>query len=556
MTSRWKRCVDETGTVEGCRVANCDSPRCIPNPSRASLRSGRAGISSGSVEDWSLGEGRGTEQLVMDRIAYHPIRVCQHASLFLPLSEQELKIYQTESVNKLRVFPSRNGNSSSKSHQPGPHLNTSSEDPASNYLESDTGSPVGYRTPSPFPIPFSASQVTAEYHPDESYTPQPSSSTKKRPLPSTGLENDEGPPTMPHFPMGQRGSIDRTHKRIRHEPSPRGSVNPDPQSSISETVAQHYNMKPNLTKGARTESPIFGLRKFNNWIKSVTIDKFASVESSYMAPLLNYNSRRQQQHKSHGTKILELGCGKGGDLAKWQNAGVRELYGFDIARVSIEQAQSRYQQSCNQRFYAKFVALDCFSIPIDSVLNPEELREPFHAVSLQFCMHYAFENETKARMMLDNVSKYLITGGVMIGTIPDPDFLVQGWERCSQASNEKNPSFGNSVYQIRFPYSLRSRDQLDQVYGNRYSFYLQDAVEDIPEYLVLWEPFVRLAEEYGLKLVFKQGFHELFHTEKANHNYKSLLYRMKVTNSEGNLMIPHDQWNATGIYLAFAFVKT
>ena len=97
-------------------------------------------------------------------------------------------------------------------------------------------------------------------------------------------------------------------------------------------------MRPNLTKGTRTELPIFGLRKFNNWIKSVTIGKFASVESSFMGPLLSTYPQRQPQPHHHsnpnpksiagGTKILELGCGKGGDLAKWQNAGVRELDGF------------------------------------------------------------------------------------------------------------------------------------------------------------------------------------------------------------------------------------
>ncbi|KAA1064188.1 mRNA cap guanine-N7 methyltransferase [Puccinia graminis f. sp. tritici] len=493
----------------------------------------------------------------MDRIAYHPIRVSPHASLFLPLSEQELKIYQTECVNTLRV-PSGSDPNLSRSQPPDSHINTNDKESAiqpSPQLEQDIGSPVGYTTPSPLSIPISS--FPAAQYPHESYPPQ-TSSTNKRSLQSPTEYNQSGAASssMPHFP-----------KRTRHNHSPHHSLDNDSHNSISETVAQHYNMRPNLTKGARTESPIFGLRKFNNWVKSVTIGKFASVESSFMAPLLSYNNHPQQQQqqyphqhhphpKSNGTKILELGCGKGGDLAKWQNAGVRELFGFDIARVSIEQAQSRYQENCSQRFYAKFVALDCFSLPISSVLSPEELREPFHAVSLQFCMHYAFESEVKARTMMENVTKYLVTGGVMIGTIPDPDLLIQGWERCSRESNVDKPSFGNSVYQIRFPYPLSpQRSELNQVYGNRYSFYLEDAVEDIPEYLVLWEPFVRLAQEYGLKLVYKKGFHELFQIERANPSYKNLLYKMRVTNSEGNLVIPNDQWEATGIYSAFAFVK-
>lgn len=45
--------------------------------------------------------------------------------------------------------------------------------------------------------------------------------------------------------------------------------------------------------------------------------------------------------------------------------------------------------------------------------------------------------------------------------------------------------FGNSCYSIQF----RER-QHKGVYGHDYRFYLTDAVEDVPEYLVDWENFV------------------------------------------------------------------
>jgi mRNA (guanine-N7-)-methyltransferase len=38
---------------------------------------------------------------------------------------------------------------------------------------------------------------------------------------------------------------------------------------------------------------------------------------------------------------------------------------------------------------------------------------------MQFCMHYAFESASKARMMIENVSRYLRPGGLFVGTIPD-----------------------------------------------------------------------------------------------------------------------------------------
>lgn len=43
---------------------------------------------------------------------------------------------------------------------------------------------------------------------------------------------------------------------------------------------------------------------------------------------------------------------------------------------------------------------------------------------MQFCLHYAFENESKARMMLENVSKHLRYGGMFVGTIPDSELIL------------------------------------------------------------------------------------------------------------------------------------
>ena len=43
---------------------------------------------------------------------------------------------------------------------------------------------------------------------------------------------------------------------------------------------------------------------------------------------------------------------------------------------------------------------------------------------MQFCMHYAFENIEKARMMLTNVSTNLRFGGMFVGTIPNSDLLL------------------------------------------------------------------------------------------------------------------------------------
>lgn len=59
----------------------------------------------------------------------------------------------------------------------------------------------------------------------------------------------------------------------------------------------------------REDSPIIGLKKFNNWIKSVLIGKFTD----------------RPGRGRPGARVLDIGCGKGGDLNKWKQARI-QLY--------------------------------------------------------------------------------------------------------------------------------------------------------------------------------------------------------------------------------------
>jgi hypothetical protein len=77
-----------------------------------------------------------------------------------------------------------------------------------------------------------------------------------------------------------------------------------------------------------------------------------------------------------------------------------------------------------QRFDATFAAMDCYTEPLTNVFTPQQLAQPFDVVSMQFCMHYAFETAQKARCMLQNVSEWLRPGGIFLGTVPNADQLL------------------------------------------------------------------------------------------------------------------------------------
>ncbi|KAJ3159971.1 mRNA cap guanine-N7 methyltransferase [Geranomyces michiganensis] len=335
-------------------------------------------------------------------------------------------------------------------------------------------------------------------------------------IPMAPTPTSDRPPSPSSSP-----SPAQSRKRSREDsPPPPGSAEKLQKVSANENarvVAQHYNARPEVGLSRRKESPILHLKNFNNWIKSILINKYA---------------RR-------GAFALDLCCGKGGDLLKWGKAGIADLVGCDIANVSVDQARDRYRQGRGNRFRAEFFPADCFGTLIGDRLPRGHM---FDLVSCQFALHYSFETEDKARIGLTNITKNLKPGGMFIGTIPDANWIVK------KLRNAEGLTFGNSVLTIKF----EQKDTYPE-FGHKYWFELKDAIDNCPEYLLRFPAFIRLAGEYGLELVYKEKFHDLYQKGSTNPQYRDLLTRMNVLNPEGTMSA--DEWEVAGLYMAFAFRK-
>jgi len=125
---------------------------------------------------------------------------------------------------------------------------------------------------------------------------------------------------------------------------------------IGSVVASHYNKLEEKGKQHRKESRIYYMRNLNNWIKSMLIQ--------------DYVSKLDQSQ----FKVLDIGCGKGGDLLKWSKYAVGHMVGVDIAETSIDQCKDRYQhlknKSWNGRtFSAEFYAADCTKTEVKSFFS-------------------------------------------------------------------------------------------------------------------------------------------------------------------------------------------
>jgi mRNA (guanine-N7-)-methyltransferase len=171
---------------------------------------------------------------------------------------------------------------------------------------------------------------------------------------------------MPTQPSGDMTvSLTRGTKRPAdpHDNADYGRMLHPSQRQNEKLVAQHYNARPEVGTREREYSPIFGLKSFNNWIKAVMIAKFAR-------PAIKETNSRPEEVKLFGTKrrpkylarVLDLGCGKGGDLGKWAKAEIAQYVGVDIADVSVEQARSRWVEQRRKTFDAEFFAVDCYTV--------------------------------------------------------------------------------------------------------------------------------------------------------------------------------------------------
>lgn len=330
----------------------------------------------------------------------------------------------------------------------------------------------------------------------------------------------------------------------------------------STAVATHYNELPEVGLEKRSESRIFYLRNFNNWIKSALIGEFLE---------------KVRQKKKRDITVLDLGCGKGGDLLKWKKGRISKLVCADIADVSIKQCQQRYDEMrtrCRDNEYmfsTEFITADCSKKLLMDDFCDKEMS--FDICSCQFAFHYSFESYEQADLMLRNACERLNPGGYFIGTTPNSFELIKRLEAS------ETESFGNEIYTVKFQ---KKGDY--PLFGCKYDFHLHGVV-DVPEFLVYFPLLIEMAKKYNMKVVYKKTFLEFYEEKVKNNENKMLLKRMQalepysanehskqisekvddyrhaieyMKNSQVRLplgTLSKSEWEATSIYLVFAFEK-
>jgi mRNA (guanine-N7-)-methyltransferase len=276
-------------------------------------------------------------------------------------------------------------------------------------------------------------------------------------------------------------------------------------------------------------------RALNNWVKSCLIER--------------YGFRRA---------VLDLSCGKGGDLQKWRRAGAPRYLGVDISGEAVAEATRRAARVFPA---AKIFQGDLSRSPgCDNRLGSDLT---FGVVSCMFALHYFWRSERALRQLLSTVRDNLSVGGHFILTVPRAGTLKHYFEEAARQTvrTQATDIFPQADTVVRatnglFALEMR-RDRWEalldatQPFGWEYAFSLPGCLDECVEYVIFPRVLDELCAEHDLALVSRRSFPDFVAHEAQNELQR--MHAMGVLDSGGS--IPEDQWEASSLYDAVVYLR-
>ncbi|KAI3383283.1 hypothetical protein SNEBB_008387 [Seison nebaliae] len=314
-------------------------------------------------------------------------------------------------------------------------------------------------------------------------------------------------------------------------------------SENSERIIESYSRVAENDLDERNVSRLFYGRNLNNWIKATLINE--SLCEFYA--------------NSENVRLLDVGCGKGGDLLKYKNHSIiKEITCSDLCESSIN--------ICRSRVESLDINHKNFHFDVSNVSQNDFLstcgEKTFNLISCQF-----------------NISMRLERNGIFFGITADAEMILNLLGRKGKAitesiiSMENGKRFGRISYtspiihiETKFPVEINSENKVVEwkcgngepppLIGSEIMFSLHNNLVNCPEYLCYFPFLVDVAESFGLILI--KSKLSIDHVYMNQQRHKRLLRRMKAMeeqNGRNSATISPDDWELVSLYRTFRFRK-
>jgi mRNA (guanine-N7-)-methyltransferase len=317
----------------------------------------------------------------------------------------------------------------------------------------------------------------------------------------------------------------------------------------------------------RNRSTIIRLRDFHNWVKDTMISR-----------VVNFVPEKRNVY------LLDIAVGRGGDLNKWYQAGIKGVFGFDsnyesinsndpfnpgakqrLLNYNIKEKNNKLKENIHLEVANALVPTFELLDSIENYLAAHNIKG-FQIISCQFALHYFFEHKQNLENVIRLVSRYLLPGGFFIGTTINGDKIKE------HLSYQK-------IYAEKL-FTITSDQTFKKNFGNKYTFVINDSEDKgnyfnttgvSTEYAVNFKQLNELCLGYNLHPV-TENYFEQYTDSTGNIRYAkttSILDReRKLSNvfnfsdllrfwtpKPGNGTLNADELKLNDLYSAFIFRK-
>ena len=267
-------------------------------------------------------------------------------------------------------------------------------------------------------------------------------------------------------------------------------------------------------------------RAFHNWIKTVIITTYCSQEK------INKDGKKKRK------SVLDLGCGRGGDLMKMYHARVSEyiatdpdyegLFGMlDSASVKLQTNAKKFPD------FPKTILIQAdATVPLVSDLQEKKLQSmtpenkklidkiftkgrKFDIINCQFSIHYLFVDQNTVNNLIDTIKMYLNVDGYLICTLYDPKQVMQTLNTKNVITSYYTDDDGQRVkfFEVIKKFEGEVKDEPGQAIDVHMAWVNQEG-KYITEYLVTPKLLIKTMEKAGCSLVDTDLFANVYSINK------------------------------------------
>ena len=291
-------------------------------------------------------------------------------------------------------------------------------------------------------------------------------------------------------------------------------ISPIPEGVVTGAISHQFDDKEELDKYYardidRNQSLTLSMMTFHNyWVKNKSLIGKLS---------------------GHCNSILDLACGKGGDLSTWIFGGYKTVVGIDVFEDNINNpTDGVYKRLMDftgklpQGAKYAFVPMDSSKVidedQIDKIRDdymknlartlwgmernpPDPIKhlagvanEKFDVVSVQFALHYFFENDTKLNNFIKNVNNNIKGGGYFIGTCFDGGAVANLLSDVEEGEVKTGMKENKKIWSIKKKY----KEYDPTVVGQEIEVYVETINQYHKEFLVNYEILKNRLAKYDI----------------------------------------------------------